>query len=220
MHNSRQRTVPFSYQKIPDGLIKSAPATNPQILFQNTSYVNKTRTILFFVFLGIFAGTYQIGAMSTVSQEEAEMFMSEFEELIMDIDAFGIFLHNTTIALPMFIPGFGVAWGLFAAWSTGYAFASIVTTAPQIASIHPLSILFLSPFGLMEIVAYSLGISRSFLLIMTIVRKLPIGPLLKPTLIEIAIMISLLLAGGYLEFYMIELAQEGELAMPGFELTE
>ena len=183
-------------------------------------YVNKTRTILFFVFLGIFAGVYQIGAMSTVSQEEAEMFMSEFEELIMDIDAFGIFLHNTTIALPMFIPGFGMAWGLFAAWSTGYAFASIVTTAPQLAGIHPLSILFLSPFGLMEIVAYSLGISRSFLLIMTIVRKLPIGPLFKPTLIEIGIMISLLLAGGYLEFYMIELAQEGELAMPGFELNE
>ena len=44
--------------------------------------------------------------------------------------------------------------------------------------------------------------------------------MLKPTLIEIGIMVSLLLAGGYLEFFMIELAQDGELTMPGFELNE
>jgi hypothetical protein len=46
--------------------------------------------------------------MSTVSEEEATLFMEEFEKLVLDIDAFGIFVHNTTIALPMFIPGFGV----------------------------------------------------------------------------------------------------------------
>ena len=170
--------------------------------------------------MGLFSGVYQLGAMSEVSTDDATAFLEEFEELVQDIDGFGIFAHNTTISLPMFLPGFGVAWGLFSAWSTGYAFASIVTTAPQLASIHPLSILFLSPFGLMEIVAYSLGISRSFLLIATITRKIPIVLMLKPTLLEIGIMISLLLAGGYLEFYMIELAQEGELTMPGFELNE
>ena len=83
--------------------------------------MNKIRVIIFFVFLGLFAVSYQIGSMSTVSEEEANAFMAEFKELVLDIDAFGIFLHNTTIALPMFIPGFGVAWGLFAAWSTGFA---------------------------------------------------------------------------------------------------
>ena len=93
--------------------------------------------------------------MSTVSEEEANAFMTEFEELILDIDAFGIFVHNLTIALPMFIPGFGVAWGLFSAWSTGFAFAAIVVTAPQLSDIPPLSILLLSPFGLMELIAYS-----------------------------------------------------------------
>jgi len=173
--------------------------------------VNKTRIILFFIFLGLFAATYQIGSMSTVSEEEANAFMAEFEELVSDIDAFGIFVHNLTIALPMFIPGFGVAWGLFSAWSTGFAFASIVVTAPQLADIHPLSILFLSPFGLMELAAYSFGISRSFILIRAIVKKTDLIPLLKPTLIEIGVMVGLLLAGGYLEFYMIELAREDGL---------
>lgn len=166
--------------------------------------------------MGIFAGVYQLGSMSTVSQEDAEAFMSEFEELVLDIDGFGIFTHNTTIALPMFIPGFGIAWGLFSAWSTGFAFASIAMTAPIIADIPPLSILFLSPFGLMELVAYSLGISRSFILIRAISKKINLVSFLKPTLIEIGIVVGLLLAGGYLEYYMIELAQEEGFKMPGF----
>ncbi len=178
--------------------------------------MNKIRIITFFIFLVIFASAYQIGSVSTVSDEEAKIFMSEFEELVLDIDAFGIFTHNTTIALPMFIPGFGVAWGLFAAWSTGYAFAAIATTAPILADVPPLAILFLSPFGLMELVAYSLGISRSFILIRAISKKVNLVSFIKPTAIEIGIVIGLLLAGGYLEFYMIELAQQEGFQMPGF----
>lgn len=178
--------------------------------------MNKTRIILFFIFLGLFAATFQVGSMSTVSEEEANAFMAEFEDLVSGIDAFGIFVHNLTIALPMFIPGFGVAWGLFSAWSTGFAFAAIVVTAPQLADISPLSILFLSPFGLMELVAYSFGISRSFILIRAIIKKLDLMSLVKPTLIEIGIMVGLLLVGGYLEFYMIELAREEDLIeIPG-----
>ena len=179
--------------------------------------MNKIRIITFFIFLGLFAVVFQIGSMSTVSEEEANAFMAEFEALILDIDAFGIFTHNLTIALPMFIPGFGVAWGLFAAWSTGFAFASIAVTAPEIGAIPPLSILFLSPFGLMELVAYSFGISRSFILIKAVIKKTNLIQFIKPTLIEIGIVVGLLLAGGYLEFYMIELVQEeGLVDLPGF----
>ena len=178
--------------------------------------MNKIRIILFFIFLGIFAATFQIGSMTSVSEEDAEAFMSEFEELVLDIDAFGIFTHNLTIALPMFIPGFGAAWGLFSAWSTGFAFAAIATTVPEIGEIPPLSILFLSPFGLMEIAAYSISISRSFILIRAVIKKVSLSSFLKPTVIEIGIVVGLLLVGGYLEFYMIELAQQEGLEMPGF----
>ncbi len=177
--------------------------------------MNKIRIITFFIFLGIFAGAFQIGSMSSVSEEEADAFMSEFEDLVLDIDAFGIFVHNITIALPMFIPGFGVAWGIFAAWSTGFAFAAIASTVPEIADIPPLSILFLSPFGLIEVFAYSLGISRSFILIRAVSKKINLIPFIKPTVIEIGIVLALLLVGGYLEFYMIDLAQQEGLKMPG-----
>ncbi|NWK08469.1 stage II sporulation protein M [Marine Group I thaumarchaeote] len=153
--------------------------------------------------------------MSSVSEEEADAFMSEFKDLVLDIDAFGIFVHNITIALPMFIPGFGVAWGIFSAWSTGFAFAAIASTVPEIADIPPLSILFLSPIGLMEVFAYSLGISRSFILIRAISKKINLIPFIKPTVIEIGIVLTLLLVGGYLEFYMIDLAQQEGLEMFG-----
>jgi len=179
-------------------------------------YVNRNRIILFFIFLGIFTIIFQLGSMSTVSQEEADLFMEEFKKLVLDIDAFGIFIHNTTIALPMFIPGFGIFWGLFSSYSTGYAFAAIATSVPEVANISPLTILFLSPFGLMEISAYSLGISRSFVLIKAIITKTNLLQFIKPTIIEIGIVIALLLAGGYVEFYMIELVENESIEMPGF----
>ena len=163
----------------------------------------------------IFTGIFQFGSMSTVSEEESLLFMEEFEKLVLDIDAFGIFIHNTTIALPMFIPGFGIFWGLFSSWSTGYAFAAIVISMPEIANISPLSVLFLSPFGLMEIFSYSLAISRSFILIKAIITKTNLFQFIKPTIIEIGIVITLLLVGGYVEFYMIELVQNESIEMPG-----
>ena len=178
--------------------------------------MNKIRIIIFFIFLIIFTAAYQIGSISTVSDDEVKIFMSEFEELILDIDAFGIFVHNATIALPMFITGFGVAWGLFSAWSTGFAFAAISTSTPILADVPPLAIVFLSPFGLMELTAYSLGISRSFILIRAIAKKVNLTTFIKPTAIEIGIVVALLLAGGYLEFYMLELAQQEGFEMPGF----
>ena len=178
--------------------------------------MNKNRIVLFFVFLAIFTIIFQLSSMSTVSQEEADLFMEEFRKLVLDIDAFGIFVHNTTIALPMFIPGFGIFWGLFSSWSTGYAFAAIATSVPEVASISPLTILFLTPFGLMEISAYSLGISRSFILIKAIISKTNLFQFIKPTIIEIGIVIALLLVGGYVEFYMIELVENESIEIPGF----
>ena len=167
--------------------------------------------------MGLFSLAYSIGAASQVDEEEALAFFEEFQELVKDIDAVGIFTHNTTLALPMFIPGFGIAWGFFAAWSTGYAFASIATTVPELGNIPPLALLYLSPFGIMELVAYSLGISRSFILIRMILKKIDLKPTLKNTSIEIGIMIALLLAGGFLEFYMITATAEAGFEMPLLE---
>ncbi len=165
--------------------------------------------------MGVFSLVFQIGSLSEPTDEEAKEFLKEFETLVKDIDSIGIFLHNTSLALPMFIPGFGVAWGLFSSWSTGFAFSTIVSQAPELSSIPPLAILYLSPFGIMELVAYSLAISRSFMLIVMIIKKQNLSHTIRPTLIEIGIVVVLLLSGGFLEFYMIEMIQDTDFQMPG-----
>lgn len=175
---------------------------------------DKKRIVAFFAFAGLFSLSFTIGAETTVSEEDAQLFIEEFEALVEDIDSFGIFFHNLAIALPMFIPGFGIGWGFFASWQTGVAFAAFKTLNPSLLQLPPLSVLFLTPFGLMELAAYSLAMSRSLFLVHKLFKKIPIKKDGKITIIEISVVIMLLLAGGIIEFYMIELFERGELEVP------
>ena len=188
-------------------LIKSA-RHKPSNSHQEKSFVlERKRILVFFIFMGLFSLSYWIGSIFTVELEEAEAFLEEFEELIEDIDGIGIFLHNSMIGLPMFIPGFGIAWGFFTSWQTGYAFAALAVLYPFLNDLPggSLALLYLSPFGIMELTAYSIGMSRSFLLIHKIIKKISIKQDAKIVGIEIAIVAGLLLAGGILEAYMIEI---------------
>jgi hypothetical protein len=169
-----------------------------ELLFRNR------RILVFLIFIGIFSLSYSIGSESKLSNEDSQSFLKDFQKVVQGIDAIGIFEHNASVALPMFIPGFGLAWGAFAAWSTGVAFEALVTTTPALAKIPPLALIYLSPFGVMELVAYSLGMSRSFLLINTIIRRKPLKNELRQTGIEIGITLALLLAGGFIEYAMIQ----------------
>ena len=162
------------------------------------------RIVLFFVFLGIFSASFAIGAEVKVSEEESKLILEQFESLIDEIDAIGIFSHNTTLALPMFIPGFGIAWGAFYAFSTGMAFSVLKDASPMLANIPSLTILFMSPFGLMEVTAYSIAMSRSYMIIHKMIKRMPIRPDYRIIGIEIGILIGLLLAGGFVEYYFIE----------------
>lgn len=169
------------------------------------------RIILFFVFMAIFSASFTIGSEVQVSEEESSILLEEFETLIEGIDAVGIFVHNTSLSLPMFIPGFGIAWGAFSAFSTGMAFSVLKGAYPALENIPALTIIFMSPFGLMEIAAYSIAMSRSYILIHKIIKKIPISPDIRVTVSEIGILLGLLLAGGFLEFYLIENFQASEI---------
>jgi len=162
------------------------------------------RIVLFFVFLGIFTASFAVGAEVQVSEEESVIVLEEFESLIADIDAVGIFTHNILLALPMFIPGFGIAWGAFAAFSTGMAFSVLQGANPMLANIPSLTILFMSPFGLMEIAAYSIAMSRSYMIVHKMIKRMPIRPDFRVIGLEVAILVGLLLIGGFVEYYFIE----------------
>ena len=165
------------------------------------------RIVLFFVFLGIFSASFAVGAEIKVSEEESKIILEQFESLIGEIDAIGIFSHNTSLALPMFIPGFGIAWGAFAAFSTGIAFSVLKDASPMLANVPSLTILFMSPFGLMEVAAYSIAMSRSYMIVHKMIKRVPIRPDFRIIGIEIAILIGLLLTGGFVEYYFIESIQ-------------
>ncbi len=163
----------------------------------------RKRILVGLIFVGIFITSFSIGAEIKISAEDAKTFLNEFHQAVEGIDAIGIFAHNASIGLPMFIPGFGVPWGLFASVSTGLAFSALVSTTPLLAKIPPITILLVSPFGVMELTAYSIGMSRSFILIWAIIKKNPIKQEIRPTIIEVGIAIALLLGGGFIEYAMI-----------------
>ena len=167
------------------------------------------RIIIFFIFTAIFTIVYGTSAVtSEPTEEEIEEIMSFFDEIIDTIDGIGIFVHNVMIALPMFIPGFGVAWGLFSAYSTGFAYSAIAASNAQVAQLNPLAVL-LTPFGLMEMASYSIAMSRSTLLAKDVFQKnwhqIKNDKLIIS--IEIGMVVGLLLIGGIVEMWMIETAQ-------------
>jgi len=100
----------------------------------------KTRAISF----GVFLASYMIGTAYKLSGEEAQTFLKEFQNVTQGIDAVGIFAHNTSVALPMFVPAFGIAWGSFTGWQTGAAFTAIVSQNPALADFPPILLLLAS----------------------------------------------------------------------------
>ena len=167
----------------------------------------KLRIVTFFVFVGLFSAAFQIVAISEISDDDADAFVQEFLSQTEAIDGTGIFLNNSLAALPMFVPGFGMIWGLYTAWSTGFGFAAMITMAPGLSEIMPLSILYMSPFGLMELAAYSIGLSRSFHITSQLIKRASLKGIIRPTLIEIGIVVGLLFGAGFLEEYMIRISQ-------------
>jgi hypothetical protein len=159
--------------------------------------------------MGIYSLSFQIGATSEVSPQEANDFVQEFLSATQDSDGLAFFVNNVSASLPMFVPGVGAFLGIYSGWSTGFGFAAIATMAPGLASIEPLTILYYSPFGLIELAAYSIAMSRSFHVVYSLVKKINPKSLIKPSLIEIGIVVGLLVFAGYLEEYMIKMAQEG-----------
>ena len=145
-----------------------------------------------------------------INYSEAQIIKSQFEEQIKGINQFGIFLNNAKVAVGMFIPGFGIVLGIFTAFSTGLAFNAISQTSPSFVSnqISPL-IVFLTPFGILEAIAYGIAISRSGILSFQLIktknkRKYWKEKYLIPTIIELEIVIALLFIGAIIEWQMVQ----------------
>jgi Stage II sporulation protein M len=170
--------------------------------------LTKGRRFLFFVFgIIVFIIAYSVGAiLVNLNPSQADFIKRDFEKQIKGINQYGIFANNFRVALGMFIPEFGIALGTFSAFSTGLVFNVLTTTSPAISNISPL-VVFLTPFGILEIIAYGIAISRSDILSYQLIkdtnkrdswRKYVI-----PTVIEIGIVVTILFIGAIIEWQMI-----------------
>lgn len=167
----------------------------------------RRRLILLAIASLAFIAFFNIGANSEISEQDAKNITEQFKEMVKDIDAYGIFLNNFRIALAMFIPALGILIGLFSAYSTGLVFKALVTTTPELAGIPPLLVL-ATPFGIMEVISYGLAMSQSGILLQNIIQKKGFRIAIVPTLILIGIVCALLLAGAFIEYYMIRSAMD------------
>jgi len=167
------------------------------------NFLISVRIILFFVFVGLFTVSFQIGATTELSLDESLEILSNFENTIQDIDSVGIFLNNLSIGLPTFVPGLGPVWGLFSGWSTGITISGVWSMSPDMSDAIPLDIFYASPFGFLELIAYSIGMSRGAFLVFSFVKHHPINSILMWTLVEIAIAVALLAVGSIMEISMI-----------------
>src|SRR5918996_2095518 len=150
----------------------------------------------------VFIIAYSIGAATDLNRTEAENLRQQFNEQVKDIDLNGIFMNNLRISLGMFIPALGIGLGIFSGFSTGLIFNVIAESSPLLNNISPLVIL-VTPFGVMEVFAYGLAMSRSGMLIYQIVKKKQWREYIIPTIIEIGIVITILLIGATIEWQII-----------------
>jgi len=149
----------------------------------------------------VFVAAYSAGAAIVLSENDAEDIRASFLEEIDGIDQSGIFLNNVQIALSMFVPGVGAGIGVYSGISTGMVFNAFALISPELAGTSALSVL-ATPFGILEVLAYGLAISRSGMLVAQLTKKEERKNwrrLSVYTGIEIGLVIAALMAGSVIE---------------------
>jgi hypothetical protein len=172
-------------------------------------YNFKRRILYLLVGILVFLIFFTIGTLVTFDESTSQELKQQFQNKIKNIDSLGIFFNNFLISILMFIPGIGIAFGLFSGFSTGNIFVIITRDLP--IQIPPL-LVFLTIFGIMELVSYGIAISRSYLLLINIIKRTNIKENLIYAGIEIGIVSIILFVSAIIEWDLIR--QSGGLNFP------
>ncbi len=157
---------------------------------------DRERIVWLLLFMAIFTASFSVGSEVELQEQEATQIKDQITEKISSANSNTIFLNNIVLGLVMFIPAFGIIFGIGSAFATGLAFASFNLDIPAFA------VLWLSPFGLMELLAYSIAMSRSLLIIK---RRKNLRQDKKIIAIEVGIVFALIFFGGVIESLLLGL---------------
>ena len=149
----------------------------------------------------VFLIAYSIGASVPMDKQQTDDLRRHFAEQIKGIDQNGIFINNIKIALGMFVPAVGIGLGMISGFYTGMIFTAIAQTS-TLNHVPPLIIL-ITPFGIMEVFAYGIAISRSGIFIYQLIKKKPWREYAIPALVEIGLVLLILLVGALIEWQII-----------------
>lgn len=163
-------------------------------------YNFKRRILYLLVGIIAFLVFFTIGTLVTFDESTSQELKEQFQNKIKNIDSLGIFFNNFLISILMFIPGIGIAFGLFSGFSTGNIFVIITRDLP--IQIPPL-LVFLTIFGIMELISYGIAISRSYLLLISLVKRTNIKENLIYAGIEIGIVSIILFVSAIIEWDLI-----------------
>jgi hypothetical protein len=164
-------------------------------------YNFKRRILYLLVGILVFLIFFTIGTSVTFDKSTSQLLKEQFQNKIKNIDSMGIFVNNFLISILMFVPGIGIVFGLFSGFSTGNIFVIITRDLP--IQISPL-LIFLTIFGIMELVSYGIAISRSYILLINIVKRTNIKENLIYTGIEIGIVAIILFFSAIIEWDLIK----------------
>jgi uncharacterized membrane protein SpoIIM required for sporulation len=162
----------------------------------------KKRLAFFFIAMLFFLSIFYLGFSFEMDESFSKELSKNFMNQISDIDEFGIFLNNLKIALVMFLPVIGLVMGTISGFSTGLVFNSIMNLSGVTYS-NPL-VIFLTPFGILELASYGLAISRGCILLFELLKKKFTKKSLFYLLIEVALVSGMLFVGAIIEWMMIE----------------
>src|ERR687889_1131056 len=162
----------------------------------------KHRLLFLFIAMLFFLGLFQFGYMIKIDNSLSKELSKNFINQIRGTNDLGIFFNNFKIALVMFIPILGIVVGSFSAFSTGLIFNSIVNLSDSNFA-NPL-IVFLTPFGILELVSYGLAISRGGIFLYEVLKKSVSKKSILYLLVEIGLVSVMLFVGALIEWSMIE----------------
>lgn len=164
-------------------------------------YNFKRRILYLVVGILVFITFFTIGTFVTFDESTSLLLKEQFQNKIKNINSIGIFLNNFQISILMFVPGIGIAFGLFSGFITGNIFVIITRDLP--IQIPPI-LVFLTIFGIMELISYGIAISRSYLLLISILKRTNIKENLIYTGIEIGIVAIILFFSAIIEWDLIK----------------
>lgn len=161
----------------------------------------KHRILFLFIAMLFFLGLFQMGYILKIDNSFSKELSKNFINQVRGTNQWGIFFNNFKIALVMFIPILGIVIGSFSAFSTGLIFNSILNIS-HISYPNPL-IIFLTPFGILELISYGLAISRGGIFFYEILKKRISKKSILYLIMEVGLVCVMLFVGALIEWNMI-----------------